>query len=87
MARVVLVRRARLALLDLEWPLRVAVDDALGLLGREPDSGYDLRGRLAGLQALHIGSYRVLYELRDESRTVRVMAIRHRSVAYRSDPR
>jgi mRNA interferase RelE/StbE len=86
-ARVVLARRARLALLDLDRPLRVAVDDALGLLGREPDSGYELRGRLRGLQALRIGSYRILYELEDDSRTVRVTAILHRSVPYRSDPR
>jgi len=64
-----------------------AVEDSIALLGREPDSGYDLRGRLAGLQALHVGSYRIVYELKDDGRTVRVTAIRHRSVAYRSDPR
>jgi mRNA interferase RelE/StbE len=86
-ARIVLVRAARLALLDLDWPLMDAVEDAIALLGREPDSGYELSGRLNGLQALRVGSYRILYELEDGGRTVRVTAIRHRSVAYRSDPR
>lgn len=87
MARIVLVRAARLALLDLDRPLMDAVEDAIALLGREPDSGHELRGRLRGLLALRVGSYRILYELKDDSRTVRVAAILHRTVAYRSDPR
>lgn len=87
MARIVLVRAARLALLDLDWPLMDAVEDAIALLGREPESGYELSGRLRGLHALRVGSFRVLYELREDGRTVRVTAILHRSVAYRGDPR
>lgn len=87
MARVVLARRARLALLDLDWPLIDAVEDALGLLGREPACGYELRGRLRGLRSLRVGSYRILYQLTADGRTVRVAAILHRAVAYRGDPR
>ncbi len=87
MARVILARRARLSLLDLPWLLSSAVNDALGLLGREPDAGYELRGRLRGLRSLRVGSYRILYELKADEREVRVTAILHRSVAYRGDPR
>ncbi|HEY7830824.1 MAG TPA: type II toxin-antitoxin system RelE/ParE family toxin [Solirubrobacteraceae bacterium] len=87
MARIVLVRSARLALLDLGWPLIDAIEDAIGLLGREPEAGYLLRGRLRGLRALRVGSYRILYQLTADGRTVRVVAILHRSVAYGSDPR
>jgi mRNA interferase RelE/StbE len=86
-ARIVLVRAARLALLGLDWPLIEAVEDALGLLGREPEVGYELRGRLRGLRALRVGSYRILYQLTADGRTVRVVAILHRSKAYRVDPR
>jgi mRNA interferase RelE/StbE len=86
-ARIVLVRAARLALLDLDWPLIDAVEEAVALLGREPEAGYELRGRLRGLRSLRVGSYRIVHELKDSSRTVRVVAILHRSVAYRSDPR
>jgi mRNA interferase RelE/StbE len=86
-ARIVVVRAARLALLDLDWLLIDAVEDAIALLGREPDAGHDLRGRLRGLRALRVGSYRIIYELKDDGRTVRVNAILHRSVAYRGDPR
>jgi len=87
LALVVLARRARAELLELEWPLIDAVEEALGLLEREPAAGYPLRGRLRGLRSLRVGSYRIVYLLLDNGSTVRVVAIRHRSTAYRSDPR
>ncbi len=87
MAKVVLARRAYRDLLELEWPQLDAVEEALGLLEREPETGHQLRGRLRGLRSLRVGAYRVIYQLIDSGRTVRVVTIRHRSVAYRSDPR
>lgn len=87
MARVVLARRARLDLLELGWPLIDAIEDALGLLEREPSAGYALRGKLRGLYSLRVGVYRVIYQLTDSGKTVRVAAIRHRSSSYGSDPR
>jgi mRNA interferase RelE/StbE len=74
-------------MLDFQWTLIDAVEDALGLLEREPWAGHELRGRLRGLRSLRVGSYRVIYQLIDAERTVRVASIRHRSIAYRSDPR
>jgi mRNA interferase RelE/StbE len=85
-ARVVLARRARQELLDLSWPLIDAVEDALGLLEREPLAAHELRGRLGGLRSLRIGTYRLIYQLADGEQTVRVAAIRHRTIAYRTDP-
>ncbi len=87
MARVVLARRVRSEILALDWSLLDAVEEALALLQREPGAGYPLRGRLRGLHALRVGSYRIIYQLTDDEQTVRVAAIRHRSVAYESDPR
>ena len=87
MARVVLARRARGELFDLSWPLIDAAQDALGLLERDPLAGHMLRGRLRGLRSLRVGTYRIVYQLAEADRTVRVVAIRHRSIAYRSDPR
>jgi len=86
-ARLVLARRARSDLLSLAWPLIDAVEEALGLLQREPLAGYPLRGRLRGLYSLRVGSYRIIYHLSGSDSTVRVVAIRHRSVAYHTDPR
>jgi mRNA interferase RelE/StbE len=85
--RVVLARRARQDLLELDWPVIDAVEDALGQLEREPLAGHALRGRLRGLRSLRVGSYRIVYQPTDGDRTVRVAAIRHRGTAYRSDPR
>jgi mRNA interferase RelE/StbE len=86
-ARVVLARRARRELLELSWPLIDAVEDALGLLERDPHAGHALRGRLRGLRSLRVGAFRVVYQVTDGDQTVRVAAIRHRSIAYRRDPR
>jgi mRNA interferase RelE/StbE len=85
--KVVLARRARRQLLDLDWPLIDAVEDALGLLERNPQIGHALRGRLQGLRSLRVGTYRIIYQLAEDDQTVRVAAIRHRSIAYRTDPR
>lgn len=87
MARLVLARRARRELLELNWPLIDAIEDALGLLEREPRAGHALRGKLRGLYSLRVGAYRILYQLTDGEQTVRVAAIRHRAGAYRGDPR
>lgn len=82
-----MARRARRDLLELTWPLIDAIDDALGMLERDPLAGYPLRGKLRGLYALRVGSYRIIYQLTDGGTTVRVAAIRHRSIAYGNDPR
>lgn len=87
MAKLVLARRVRRDLLELSWPLIAAIEDALGLLERDPFAGYALRGKLRGLYSLRIGAYRILYQLTDGGKTVRVAAIRHRSISYKSDPR
>jgi len=86
-ARVVLARRARSELLELNWPLIDAIQDALRLLERDPSAGHALRGRLRGLRSLRVGTFRIIYQLAEGQKTVRVVAIRHRSVAYGSDPR
>jgi len=77
----------RSELLKLDWPLIDAIEEALGLLEREPYAGHALRGRLSGLRSLRVGAFRIIYQLTGDGREVRVAAIRHRSVAYRSDPR
>lgn len=87
MARVILARRARNELFALPYPLADAIDEALGILERDPEAGHALRGRLRGLRSLRVGAYRIIYQLTASGRTVRVVAIRHRATAYGSDPR
>ena len=87
MAKVVLARRARQQLLAVDWPLFDAVENALGLIERDPYIGHALHGRLQGLRSLRVGAYRIIYQLSDDGQTVRVAAIRHRAIGYRTDPR
>jgi mRNA interferase RelE/StbE len=86
-SRVELARRARKVIVGLDWPISNAVLEALGLLEREPEAGHLLRGRLRGLRSLRLGTYRRIYEVDDNQRLVCVLAVRHRSVAYTTDPR
>lgn len=86
MAKVVLARSARNALAELNLLLADAILDAVGELERDPEVGHRLRGRLTGLRSYRVGTYRIIYELRD-SNTVRVAAIRHRGQAYGTEPR
>ena len=86
MARVFLARSARDSLASLDFLLADAIIDALGELERDPELGHELRGRLRGLRSYRVGVYRIIYELRD-TKTVRVVAIRHRGHAYGRDPR
>jgi mRNA-degrading endonuclease RelE of RelBE toxin-antitoxin system len=58
----------------------------LGLLERDPAAGHVLLGRLRGPRSLRVGSYRIIYQLAESERTVRVVATPHRSIAYRNDP-
>jgi mRNA interferase RelE/StbE len=86
-ARVILARRAQSKLFELNWPLIDAIQDLLGMLERDPLAGHALRGRLSRLRSLRVGTFRIVYQLADAENTVRVVAIRHRSVAYQRDPR
>ncbi len=45
--------------------------------------GRELRNELAGIHSARRGSYRVLYRVDDEERTVTVLRIDHRSDVYR----
>lgn len=84
MARVVLARRAGRELLELDWPLIDAIENALRTtLARDPHAGHALRG----LRSLRVGAYRIIYQLADDDETIRAATIRHRSILYRSDPR
>ena len=46
-----------------------------------------LPARPALVRSLRVGAYRIIYQLADNEHTVRVAAIRHRSIAYDTDPR
>jgi mRNA interferase RelE/StbE len=73
--------------LDNSYLASTGRSSTLRLLERDPHIGHALRGRLHGLRSLRVGTYRLIYQLSDDGQTVRVAAIRHRAIAYRTDPR
>ena len=46
--------------------------------------GKPLRRSLYGYRSLRIGDYRVIYRIEEEKRTVKIFAIGHRSLVYKS---
>jgi mRNA-degrading endonuclease RelE of RelBE toxin-antitoxin system len=80
-----LTRRARQQLEALPATVREAVLETLALVQLDPEAtGKRLVGRMEGLWAARVGSYRVIYTL--EPTGVIVRSIRHRGVAYRRRP-
>jgi mRNA interferase RelE/StbE len=60
------------------------VEFMLGALLDDPHRvGRPLRRELAGLHSARRGSYRVVYEISDETSTVTVLRVDHRSTIYR----
>lgn len=68
-------------------PEKVAAAVVEFLLGPLLDSpkqvGHELERELAGLWSARRGSYRIIYELDEKERRVRVLRIDHRSDVYR----
>ncbi len=76
---------ARRAIDRLPHKIALAVLDYLvGPLLENPHRvGKALRGELTGLHSARVGAYRIVYEIDQESRTVRVIYIDHRADIYR----
>jgi mRNA interferase RelE/StbE len=77
---------ARRALLKLpEKAAAAAVEFIYGSLADNPYRvGKPLRNELEGLHSGRRGDYRVIYRINDDQRTIEIMALEHRSDAYRS---
>ena len=81
---IVFARSARKELEALDEPLATRVLRRIEKLADDPRPGgvRKLRGA-SGLWRFRVGDYRVLYAIHDDRTLVDVIAIRHRSDAYR----
>jgi mRNA interferase RelE/StbE len=70
----------------LSEPVAVAVIDFItgSLLDNPHRVGRELRNELAGIHSARRGSYRILYRIDEDERSVTVLRIDHRGDAYRS---
>ena len=84
---LVVARPAARAIAD-DLPEAVAaavIDFITGPLLLEPKRvGRELRNELAGIHSARRGTYRILYRINDDQRTVTVIRIDHRRDVYRT---
>ena len=81
---VTFARSARKELERLRPPTVTRVFEAIEALGAEPrPNGCVKLSGSSGLWRLRVGSYRVIYAISDDERTVDVVTVRHRRDAYR----
>ena len=59
------------------------IHEAIDGLAENPFAGVELVGNLRGQRRLLIGDWRVIYEVRDDTQTVLILHVVHRSKAYR----
>lgn len=62
---------------------RLRLVAAIDGLAENPYRGGALKGDLTGLRRIRVGSYRILYEIRDAELVVLVVRVAHRREAYR----
>jgi mRNA-degrading endonuclease RelE of RelBE toxin-antitoxin system len=82
---LVIAGPARRAIDRLPEKIALAVLDYLvgPLIENQHRVGKPLQGDLIGLHSARVGAYRIVYEIDEGSRTVRVIYIDHRADVYR----
>jgi len=58
-------------------------DSIIKRLEAEPFIGKPLRGESGGKRSLRIGSYRLIYIIEEKNKTITLLTIRPRKMAYR----
>lgn len=62
---------------------RLRVVAAIDGLAANPHVGKPLKGDLLGLRRIRVGSYRVVYEIREDEVLILVLRVAHRRDVYR----
>ena len=74
---------AKKELLHIPISVRERIVDAIDSLAENPLAGSKRKGRYKHLRGLRVGEWRIIYEVRNDTRTVLVLHVAHRSKAYR----
>ena len=64
-------------------PERLRIVATIDELALNPHRGSALKGELTGLRRIRVGSYRIIYEIRESEFVVLVIAAGHRRDVYR----
>lgn len=71
------------SLARIDRPERERIIQRIDQLAENPGAGSVLKGEFSGLRRIRIGTYRVVYEVRDAELVVLVVRIGHRREVYR----
>lgn len=82
MFKLLISVRARKELKELKRLHQEAIVAALEEIKDEPLVGKPLTRELTGRFAYKVGSYRIIYKVNEQNRTVRVITAGHRSIVY-----
>lgn len=82
--QVKLARSASKQLEALPAEVQRRVIAALRATQQDPTSGTKLLGAFAGSRRYRVGSYRIVYQVREAENLILIENIRHRSRAYRT---
>jgi mRNA interferase RelE/StbE len=83
---ITIKQSAARALARTDRPERERIIQRIDQLAEHPGAGSVLKGELSGLRRIRVGTYRVVYELRDAELVVLVVRIGHRREVYRRSP-
>ena len=62
-----------------------AIELTYGRIASNPQkAGRELRPPLAGIHKANRGTYRILYEIHDDSHSIQIISIEHRADVYRN---
>ena len=67
----------------IDRPTRSRIAERIDALAENPFAGTALKGDLRGLRRVRVGSYRVIYEVQEETLVVLGVRVGHRRDAYR----
>lgn len=76
-------KSAAKVLQKIDRPDRLRLIEAIDLLPKSPYAGGVLKGELAGLRRLRVGSYRIIYEVIEGELVILVIRVGHRREVYR----
>ena len=71
------------ALSKLDRPNRLRLIEAIDALRNAPHRGELMKGEMTGLRRIHVGDYRVIYEITERALLILVVRIGHRREVYR----
>ena len=80
--RVVVSRKFDRRFSDLDREVQDRIVEKLKALQENPGLGKPLKGKLRGLRSLRVGKYRIIYQVDEDSRVVRIITVGRREAIY-----